>query len=140
MDVRNIAAERMLAAERAERAKRTQAASGGLFRVSDQQQEPKRASMMAPSMPAGAMDALLSLQVVDDAGQRRKRVLQRGRGLLDSLDSLKIAVLNGAVPTALLQKLARDLKDQPASDDPALAAIIAQIELRAAVELAKRGL
>jgi hypothetical protein len=140
MDVRNIAAERMLAAERSERAKRSAPAGAARFQLGEAAQDTPRATMARPAMPAGAMDALLSLQVVDDGAQRRRRSLQRGRGLLDSLDSLKIAVLNGHVPTGLLQKMARDLKEQNSSDDPALSEIIVQIEVRAAVELAKRGL
>jgi hypothetical protein len=140
MEVRNVAAERLAATERAERSKRLQASNAGRFKLSDVPQEPQRAAMKTPAMPAGAMEALLSLQVVEDPSQRRKKAVQRGRGLLDSLDSLKIAVLNGAVPSGLLHKLARDLKDQQSYDDPALAAIISQIEVRAAVELAKRGL
>lgn len=85
-----------------------------------------------------SLDAMLALQGAEQAHERRKRAAKRGHVLLDSLDSLKISLLSGKAPAATLRNLARTLKDnESAGDDPRLDAIIAEIELRAAVELAK---
>jgi len=93
------------------------------------------------TMQAGALaslDAMLALQGAEQAHERRKRAARRGHVLLDSLDSLKISLLSGKASAATLRNLADALKqDDSAGDDPRLDAIIGEIELRAAVELAK---
>ena len=62
----------------------------------------------------------------------------RGRNALDVLDALKIGFLAGEFDTGTLAKLkaaVSGLKDP--SGDPALDAVLAEIELRVEVELAK---
>lgn len=89
---------------------------------------------------AGGIEALLALQGVEDPTERRKRSIQRGRGALDALDSLKIGLLSGSFDTAAVARLrdaAAGLKDS--SGDPGLDAVLAEIELRVEVELAKAG-
>jgi hypothetical protein len=75
---------------------------------------------------------------VDDATERRSRGLKRGRIALDALDTLKIGLLSGNLDQSMLLRLkasAADLKD--ASGDPGLDGVLAEIELRVAVEIAK---
>lgn len=89
---------------------------------------------------AGSIDALLALQGVEDPTERRKRSVQRGRGALDVLDELKIGLLAGNLGASTLTKLrdaAANLKSS--SGDPGLDAVLAEIELRVEVELAKAG-
>jgi hypothetical protein len=91
------------------------------------------------SAPLASLDAILQLQSEEDPGERRRRSARRGHDLLDSLDKLKAALLTGSVPAADLGRLARSLADAGSSGDPALDTIVAHIELRAKVELAKLG-
>lgn len=98
-----------------------------------------------PSAPAGATpvqtaNALLALQEVGDSTEGRARAKRRAEDLLDRLDELRLAIAMGAVPLDRLEELARVLgQRQAAANDPKLAQIINEIEIRAAVELAKRG-
>lgn len=93
----------------------------------------------APRAPA-SIDALLALQGIEDPVERRKRSVQRGRGALDVLDDLKIGLLAGSLNSSTIGRLrdaAANLK--ASSGDPGLDAVLAEIELRVEVELAKAG-
>lgn len=97
----------------------------------------------APSgaSPAQTVNALLALQEVADSTQGRGRARRRAEDLLDRLEDLRLAIALGEVPLGQLQNLAQLLRQrQETVDDPKLAQIINEIEIRAAVELAKRGL
>jgi hypothetical protein len=66
--------------------------------------------------------------------------VKRGRAALDLLDEIKVGVLGGDLtPAALarLKALTGSLSER--SGDPGLDTVLAHIELRAAVELAKYG-
>jgi hypothetical protein len=85
-----------------------------------------------------SLDALIALQGVEDATERRKRAVKRGRNALDVLDQLKISMLDGALDSSTLGRLkaaAEGLKQ--GSGDAGLDAVLAEIELRVEVELAK---
>jgi hypothetical protein len=87
-----------------------------------------------------SIDGLFALQEVADAVTGRKRALQRGKSLLDKLDELRLSLLDGSMPRSRLHDLARMAREQgPLIDDPQLAEVMAEIELRVAVELAKLG-
>lgn len=88
--------------------------------------------------PLASLDAMLAVQEVDDPLNGRRRSRQRGEQLLDALDEVRLALLDGTLPQSKLQaiqKLATQQRGQ--SDDPRLEAILDEIELRTAVELAK---
>ncbi|MGE0847537.1 MAG: flagellar assembly protein FliX [Flavobacteriaceae bacterium] len=88
----------------------------------------------------GSIDAIIALQSVDPDGGGRRRQVERGRDMLDELDKLKIALVSGRLDDAALDRLAGLLgSGRERADDPRLAGLIAEIELRARVELAKRG-
>jgi Class II flagellar assembly regulator len=88
--------------------------------------------------PAGSLDGLLAIQAAGDQIERRKRAMRRGHGILDSLDRLKIGLLSGAVSAQSLQALRQQLQQQrDSADDPGLDDILAHVDLRAEVELAK---
>lgn len=87
---------------------------------------------------ANSIDALLAMQGLDDPLERRRRSVQKGRGALDLLDALKIAMLSGETTSATVARLraaAADLK--ASSGHPGLDAVLAEIDLRVEVELAK---
>jgi hypothetical protein len=80
------------------------------------------------------------VQEVGDANQGRGRARRRAESLLDKLEDLRLAIVLGEVPLDHLENLAKTLAErQDSVDDPELAQIINEIEIRAAVELAKRG-
>lgn len=80
----------------------------------------------------------MALQGVDDPAERRRRSVARGRHALDALEDLKLGVLSGTLDGAALNRLkaaAVGLKE--ASGDRHLDGVLAEIELRVEVELAK---
>ncbi|TXM96705.1 flagellar assembly protein fliX, partial [Methylobacterium sp. WL122] len=85
------------------------------------------------------LDAMLMLQGQPDTPhERRRRSARRGHDLLDGLDRLKASLLSGRVATHELLTIAGRLSERAEScGDPRLDGLIADIELRAAVELAK---
>lgn len=97
----------------------------------------------APAASAGAssvsdVSALMALQGVENPTERRRRAVRRGHGLLDRLDELKIALLSGEAGEGALERLARSLREErPLDSDSTLTGLLEQIDLRAAVELAK---
>ena len=96
-------------------------------------------SAAAPRSVSG-IDALLAMQGVEDPIEKRKRSVRRGKTALDVLDDLKIGLLSGALDASTVARLrtaAADLKSS--SGDPGLDAVLAEIELRVEVELAKAG-
>jgi hypothetical protein len=102
--------------------------------------EARRAAATGASAPLGTLDALLAVQGEGDPAERRRRSLKRGHDLLDTLDKLKAALLSGAVGNGQLQRLAAQVAAQGGSSgDPGLDEVVAHIELRAQVEMAKLG-
>ncbi|MGE5475822.1 MAG: flagellar assembly protein FliX [Bacteroidales bacterium] len=98
----------------------------------------------APAQLAG-IDALLLVQAVDDSTERqaRKRLLRRGEDILDKLEEIRHGLLLGTLPKEKLADLAQMVRSRrEACQDPRLAALLDEIELRAEVEIAKlsRGL
>ncbi len=117
-------------------------ASGGGFSLGamDGADEAAEAQRMAGLDGVMTVSALLALQGVEDPLSRRKRAMGRASRILDMLDDLKVAMLEGAAAPATLDNLARAVREQrDATDDPSLEDVLNQIETRAAVELAKLG-
>jgi len=86
----------------------------------------------------GSVDALLALQAAGDPLTARRQATERAFSLLDILDDLKLALLDGVLPRDTLLRLVETLKSRrDATDDPKLEAVLDEVELRAAVELAK---
>lgn len=85
-----------------------------------------------------AISNMLLLQEISDEDVRRRKLAQQGKNMLDELENLRGDLLMGIIPVGRLQGLARQLSIQKQEvADPKLAAIIDDIELRVAVELAK---
>ena len=97
---------------------------------------------VAVSGPSGvtSVDAILAVQQSADATDHRSRGLMvaHGTDLLDRLEQLRQSILLGHVNKDTLQDLARRLRERKAgSDDARLNDLIADIELRVEVEIAK---
>ncbi len=93
----------------------------------------------APTL--GGIDALIALQGVEPVvhpEERRRRAVKRGHTALDLLDEMKLGLLSGRLDPAMLLKLkaaAAGLKDL--SGDSRVDEVLAEIDLRVEVELAK---
>lgn len=99
---------------------------------------PSGSRSVAPATPLAGLDALLAIQEVPDATVKRRRAVRRGHGLLDELQELQLGLIDGRLSEGSLRGLATRLKEaRPEVDDPKLASVLDQIELRAAIELAK---
>ncbi len=86
----------------------------------------------------GGIDALIALQGVEDPTKRRRHAVKRGRLALDALDELKLGLLGGVLSPVTLTKLqsaAAYLND--GTGEAGLDAVLGEIELRVAVEIAK---
>ncbi|TPW01897.1 MAG: flagellar assembly regulator FliX, class II [bacterium] len=121
---------------------RASRASAGFSVPSQGSPSPATATTSA-SAPSAVTDvsALMALQGVDDATERRRRAIRRGGGLLDRLEELKLALLMGEAGEGALDRLTRTLREErPVDADAELNNLLDQIDLRAAVELAKADL
>jgi hypothetical protein len=77
---------------------------------------------------------------VDDPLSKRKRAVGRAGRILDLLDELKLALIDGGASPAMLDRLVSAVREERAvTEDARLDAVLDQIETRAAVELAKLG-
>jgi len=84
------------------------------------------------------IDALLALQGMEDATERRKRAVRKGRA---ALDELKVALLSDTLEPESLRRLRVLGGEVPGeTGDPRLDAVLGEIRLRVEVELAKAGM
>lgn len=87
------------------------------------------------------VDALISLQEVETATDGKSKAVVRAEAMLDILDDLKLSLLIGDIPKHKLQQLLKLVDQRRDSQtqfqDPRLAQVLDEIELRARVELAK---
>jgi hypothetical protein len=107
------------------------------FSVSEEE-APRAPQPVASLRTIGGIDALIALQGQDELTERRRRAVHRGRSALDTLDELKVELLAGTLAPSTLMRLksvTADLLDS--SGDEKLDAVLAEIELRVAVEIAK---
>jgi len=113
--------------------------AGGTFTVSDQV-SPRNATSTGGLRAISTIDALIALQGVEDFKERKKRAVAKGRSALDVLDQLKISLLDGTIDRGTLARLkvaSEGLNET--SGDANLDAVLGEIDLRVAVELAKAG-
>lgn len=91
----------------------------------------------APSS-LGSIESLLAAQEAGDATYGRSRGKARAEALLDRLDELRGDIVCGSISVARLRAIADLVATQRDTvDDPKLAGILDEIDLRAQVELAK---
>ena len=114
--------------------------ASGTFSL-DGENSTRAATASAGMRNIGGIDALLALQGVEEPGERRRKAVKRGRTALDALDALKLGLLSGTLDTAALARLksaAAGLAEP--TGDPGLDTVLAEIDLRVEVELAKIGM
>ena len=118
----------------------TRRSASGTFSL-DGENTARAASATSGMRIIGGIDALLALQGVDEPGERRRKAVRRGRTALDALDALKLGLLSGTLDTAALARLKAVTSGlgEP-TGDAALDTVLAEIELRVEVELAKIGM
>lgn len=98
-----------------------------------------RAAGKAPVRASAGIDAILALQAVEDPLFAKKKAVRRGKSMLDVLEDMKTDLLAGQMNEGRLHRLMAVLGQARESSEPGLDALIEDIELRARVELAKRG-
>jgi hypothetical protein len=88
--------------------------------------------------PLVGVGALFALQEIPDATTGRRKAVARGDQLLDRLGDIQLGLLEGTISPHGLAALATAVRSARAStSDPALQSVLDEIEMRAAVELAK---
>jgi hypothetical protein len=123
------------------RASTTRRSGSGSFSVPEETVSTSESRAMSAPRASANIDVLMALQGIEDATEKRKRLVQRGKGALDVLDDLKLGLLCGSLKASMVSRLrdaAADLKSS--SGDAGLDAVLCEIELRVEVELAKAGL
>lgn len=91
--------------------------------------------------PPPMVGGILSIQEVDERDTKRGRMIQRGHRMLDALEELRVSILLGEVPADRLEVIRTRMQEEKEQvADPQLRELMNQIEIRAAVELAKFGL
>src|SRR5688572_31812023 len=97
-------------------------------------------SAVGGAVGLSGVSSVLALQGTPDSTERRarQRALERGETMLDKLEEIRLGLLLGTIPQSRLEQLAHLVRAQrELVNDPKLTAILDEIELRAAVELAK---
>ncbi len=120
-------------------------ADGSRFRAHLENAAPEEAAAASPvsaTTPIAALDALIGIQEVPSlAEEKRRKNIKRGRDMVEMLEEIHIALLGGGLSEGRLQAMARLVaQERERLDDPALNALLDDIELRLRVELAKAGL
>ncbi|MCG8493934.1 MAG: flagellar assembly protein FliX [Sneathiellales bacterium] len=114
--------------------------TGEKFTIPGDSSETVATSNVASSSPITSIDAIVALQGVDDSTSGNQKAVQKGKDLLDRLEEIRHGLLIGSIPVERLKQLQLTLSSYDVkSEDPKLAAIVEEIEVRAAVELAKLG-
>ncbi len=120
------------------RSKRSTGASEGGF-ASELTAGAEPAAQGATST-VSVLDGVLAVQEVGEEGQGRSHARARGEDVLQRLEQIRLGLLAGRIPVHQLNGLVRVLRAQRTQfNDPRLGEILDEIELRAAVELAKLG-
>lgn len=118
--------------------KRKSAAAGGFSDMLDGVEETGAPTGISPPPMVGG---ILSVQEIAGDETRRGRTVKRGHRMLDALEALKLSILLGDVPVDQLDAIRLRMREQKERvNDPELREVMNQIEIRAAVELAKFGL
>jgi hypothetical protein len=85
-----------------------------------------------------AIGNMLALHEISEEDIKRRKVMQQGKNMLDTLENLRRQLLMGEIPAHTLVELGRQLSVQRQQVmDPKLMEVMDEIELRVAVELAK---
>lgn len=96
------------------------------------------ASETSEAAGAQGINSFLFLQEVSDESINRQKALQQGKKTIQALEQLHRDLLLGRIPEATLRNLEASVNQQREQfTDPRLKQLLDEIELRAAVEVAK---
>jgi len=96
------------------------------------------ATRLNAALGVNSIDALLTLQEVGGPLERRRKAVRRASVILDVLDEVKLALIDGSVPASALGRLIESVRQERGqTGDATLESLLDEIETRAAVELAK---
>ncbi len=111
--------------------------ASGTFTVAEEE-APSTSAPVTTLRSLGGIDTLMALQGVEDSTERRKRAVKHGHNALDELESLKVGMLDGSLDISNISRLkAISAGLKQGSGDPGLDGVLAEIDLRVEVELAK---
>jgi hypothetical protein len=100
-------------------------------------EQPQRVAAASPTSVVTPLDAIVALQSDEPPAQRRARQTKRGRDALDALERLERGLLQGRAPAALKAELERLHFAAAPTGEAGLDAVLNEIDIRLAVELAK---
>ena len=121
---------------------KTKAKQGPAFasHLKDVKDDPEGLAQVSEVSGVTAVGSILAAQEIDDDDglKSRQQLKKYGEDILERLDKIKQDLLFGDISKDMLANLAQTLRmKKRATNDPGLISIINDIELRAAVELAK---
>lgn len=100
------------------------------------QAQPQPGTLGSPS-PAPSVTMLVTLAATEPGPARRRELARSAERGIDALDRLRQALLGGALPADRIRALRDWARGRRPSQDPELAELEREIELRILVELAK---
>ncbi len=130
--------KRTNATSKTDKTKKTGSVSGTSF--SELLTETADVGAAAPTVGVAGINMMLALQAAEHATDQdqRKQAIEQADDLLADLEDLRVGLLLGNYTVNQLRQLGQRLNQQRARiQDPGLLALLSDIELRAAVELAK---
>jgi hypothetical protein len=99
---------------------------------------PRSLAGTGPVAALASLATLLAAQESDGPTGRRRRAMKRGRQLVEQLGQVQLALLAGNLSPATIGQLRRHLAEEiDLKQDPALGRLMRDLDLRAAVEIAK---
>lgn len=90
-----------------------------------------------PGQPLASVQMLVAIAAYDPERERRRQMAEQGTNGLDELEALQVELIAGEPTPERLAQLAEWVEKLDTPADPVLAEILAEIELRVRVELAK---
>ncbi len=119
--------------------RRTGSADGAAFASALSAAEGVQGAAPAAGIAAvSGVSGLFGINEVDEREHKRRRAVKKGRFTLEALDNLRNSLLMGSVPISILRNLEKLVaEERDFTTDPLLNSILDDIELRAAVEMAK---
>lgn len=130
--------QRSNATSKTDKAKKTGSSGGASF--SEFLTEGTETEASSAASGVAGVNLFLALQASEHATdqEQRRQAVTHAADLLNELEDLRVGLLLGSYTVNQLRNLAQRLQQQRFQiQDPALLALIDEIELRAAVELAK---
>jgi len=98
---------------------------------------PQKTAATSAASAVTPLDALLALQAEEDPARRRARQARRGAEALDALEDLERGLLLGRAPGGLKSQMEALRRAAEPTGEADLDAVLLEIDIRLAVELAK---